>query len=163
MIARTARRGFSLLELLLVMAVLTIALNFSAVLILSAMRVDQMSAETMHRMTRLTQLADLFRDDVAAAVAARETWGQYQRGPTCAILQGPGDQWVVYQFKNGMIERVARTSEGESRRPIALGPAEATVEFDKAGAVLILRITEQHKGMAGLSTEIKAALGGDSK
>jgi hypothetical protein len=145
------------------MAVLTIALNLSAVLILTAMRVDQMSAETMHRMTRLTQLADVFRDDVAGAVAAPETWGEFRRGPTCVILQQPGDRWVVYQFKNGVIERIARTTEAETHRPIALGPAEAAVEFDRAGEVIIIRMTERHKGMPGLRTEIMAALGGDVK
>jgi prepilin-type N-terminal cleavage/methylation domain-containing protein len=159
----TPRRGFTLLELLLVMTVLSITLSFAGVLVLAAMRVDQMSAETMHRLTRSTQLADIFRDDVANSVSAPDSLGDYRRGPTCLILQQPGDRSAVYQFKDGMIERIARTSDGETRRPIALGPMEATVEFDGDGAIIILRITERHRGMPGLRTEIKATLGGDMK
>ncbi len=163
MIARSGRRGTSLLEMLVVMAALAIALNFGAILIIAAMRVDHMSAETVQRMTRHTQLADLFRDDVAKAVTAPDGVGEWKRSSTCLILQQPAERWVIYRFDGGMIEQITRTPDGEKRRPIPLGPAEAEVEFDRSDGVIILRIAERHKNIPGMRREIRAALGGDMK
>ncbi len=163
MIARPARRGMSLIELLVVMAALAIALNLGAVLIIAAMRVDHMSTETVQRMSRHIQLAELFRDDVAMAVAAPDQVGEWKRNSTCVILQQSADRSVVYRFDRGMIEQITIAPDGEKRRPIPLGPAEAEVEFDRRDGVIILRIAERHKNMPGMRREILAALGGDLK
>jgi prepilin-type N-terminal cleavage/methylation domain-containing protein len=163
MMARQPRRGVSLLEMLIAMAVIGVALNLGAILVLAAMRTDQMSAETMRRIARQTQLADLFRDDVAKSIAAPDEWGEYKRSPTCLILRQPGDRWVVYRVDGSMIQQITRTPEGEARRPIEVGPSEADIEFDRGDGVIILRVTERHKHLPGQQREIRAALGGDLK
>ena len=89
--------------------------------------------------------------------------GEWKRSSTCMILQHAADRWVVYRFVKGMIEQITHTADGETRRPIPLGPAEAAAEFDRDGDVIILRIVERHKTMPGMRREIRAALGGDVK
>lgn len=160
---RKSRRGLSLIELLVVMGLMVIALNFGAVLVVTTMRLDQMSAETMHRIARQTQLANMFRDDVAKSEVTSDKWNEFQASPVCLILRQPGDQFIVYQFLDGKLERVSNVEGQLSHRLMPVGSTNGIIEFERQGSVITLRVTEHNKGIAGMRHEISAALGRDLK
>lgn len=154
------RRGMMLLEALVTLVVLGIALNITALLLLAAMRTDQLTAATIGRITRTTQLADQFRADVASSTTA-EVSGEWPGNSTSLTLKQAGNRIVVYRAVDDRIERVNSGGEMQQRQPIELGPASARVEFEIQGTLVILRITEKHKiNVPGLSLEIAATLAG---
>ena len=61
-VSRTNRRpAFTLLELLAVIWVLALIMGFGGVLLLAAIRTDQLAGNTIHSIVRNGELADLFR------------------------------------------------------------------------------------------------------
>lgn len=157
MTARPVHRGFTLVELLVVMYFLGVAMSFGTIMLLATFRIERFSAETIQRVTRLSQLADTFRDDVANATEAPETHGAFTRGPHCLILRQPNDVWVVYQWTDGMLLR----RQDESRRVIVTGPGDVIIAFDRVGRLIQMHLTERERNRTRQTWEVAAALGGD--
>ena len=166
MIQRTrTRRAFTLLELLAVMWTLSLLLGFGAVILLAALRTDQLAGNTIHRITRNAELADLFRDDVARASETVNQLGEFSGDKSCLILK-QGDTHIIYQWKNNALTRIARTGMQDQRRPVALGPTEGRVEFVTQNGrrpVISMRISDVERQLAQPSLEIAATLGGDAR
>jgi prepilin-type N-terminal cleavage/methylation domain-containing protein len=158
------RAGFTLLEMLSVMFVMSIVFGFGATILLAALRIDQAGAATLRLMAWRSELADQFRADVARADAAPERLGELTSGATCLILHWPDGTHVIYQgHDEGRLDRIFRGTGSETRRPMPMGNPNVTVEFARgAGArpMVTLRLVDSKYGTTR-SVEIAAALGGD--
>jgi type II secretory pathway component PulJ len=166
MTARRARRGFTLVELIVVMWFLGVMLVSGTVILVVTFRLERLAAGTIQRVSRFSQLADAFRDDVAAATAAPQRHGDRTRGRDCLILAQPGDVWVVYEWRNGKLWRRLLSAGPEQRREVATGPGDVAVEFDPAGGdgrLITLRLAEVDPERPKLTWEFSAALGGDRR
>jgi hypothetical protein len=162
--ASARRAGFTLLEVSVVMAAMIIALVLGATLLLAALRADQVGAATLRRLAWHAELTDQFRADVAGAVAAPDRLGALARGPDCLILRTPGGAHVIYQWRDGRLDRTVRTGENEVRRPVPVESEGVTVEFDRPAGdrpLITLRLVETPARGAPRRTEVSAALGGD--
>jgi len=162
----SSRRAFSLIEMCAVMATLGITLSLGAIILLVAMRSNQVGGATLLQIRLSTDAGDTFRADVAGAVAAPATLGDLSRGPTCLILQGVGDEHIVYDWKNGQLTRTVRRAERESRSVLSIGIPEIAVEFEAPDGnrpVILMRVIESRGNGASRRSEFAAALGGDRR
>jgi prepilin-type N-terminal cleavage/methylation domain-containing protein len=160
------RAGFSLIELLVVISGLAIAIGFGATLLLSIVRIDQMAAASLHRMMRHYEMADLFREDVSNAIEAPDQFAEFTASRQCLILRQPADTWVIYQFTSNKLQRIKRTADRESQRPIALASTDCQAEFDRGNKdqrLVTLRITEKKTSGFARHIDISAALKGELK
>jgi hypothetical protein len=158
------RAGFSLIEILTVMWALSVALVLGAVLLVAAMKTDQVAATTLRGLAWRAELADQFRADVAGADAAPDRLGEFARGPSCLILRRPDGSHVIYRWLDGQLERIVRTADGETRRPLPVGPQDPAVEFDRTGGrppLVTLRFAESAARRGAPRVEVTAVLGGD--
>jgi hypothetical protein len=154
------------MEMMAVMWALAITLGFGVALILAAIRTDQVGAATLRELSRRAELADQFRADVARADAAPDRLGEWTAGPACLILHVPADEHVVYRWHGGKVERIVRTGDKDSRRPMLVGNEETTVEFARPAGdrpVITLRVVDSPRHGTPSRTEISAALGGDTR
>jgi len=160
------RRAFSLIEMCAVMATLGITLSLGAIILLVAMRSNQVGGATLLQIRLCTDVGDTFRADVANAVATPATLENSRRSPACLILQGVGDEHVVYDWSNGQLTRTVRRAERESRSILAIGIPQIVVEFevpDGNRPVVLMRVIESRGHGATRRSEFAAALGGDQR
>jgi len=159
------RTAFTLLEMLGVMAMVTLLLGFGMALILTAMRSDQAASATLRDLAHHGELADQFRADVARADAAPDSLGDLQAGPACLILH-TGKEHVAYRWRDGKLVRAVRGDGPETSRPVALSKENTTVEFVRTAGdrpMITVRVTETVPRAMPRVTEISAALGGDTR
>jgi Tfp pilus assembly protein FimT len=159
------RTAFTLIEMLGVMAMLTMLLGFGMTLLLTAMRADQAASAMLRDLVRNAELADQFRTDVARADVAPERLGELTAGPTCLIL-GAGNKHVIYQWKDHRLTRTERGAGPETSRRVTINPENTTLEFSRNGgerSVITVRVVETPDRGAPRTTEIAAALGGDTR
>jgi hypothetical protein len=154
-----------LVEVLVVMAGLSVAVMFGTVLILTTLKTEQTAEAAADRVSRRQELARQFRDDVAQAESAPDKLGDLTAGPACLILRTPSGSAVVYQWQkeDGVLERIQRIGDKETHKQIPIGLKETGVEFVRPGelGVFTLRISEQPKNGPARRSDLSAALGGN--
>jgi len=160
------RSAFTLLEMLVVISVMSIAFGFGATILLAALRIDQAAAATLRLMAWRTELADQFRADVARADATPERLGELTRGPACLILHRPDGTHVIYQWQQdeARLERIVRAADAETRRVLPVGSANVTAEFARGDGdrpLMTLRLLESTPYPTTRRVEVSAVLGGD--
>jgi hypothetical protein len=158
------RPGFSLIEMIAVIAGLTVATTLGTVILIGAFQVERSAAATLQRVNDRAGLADLFRDDVSTAVAAPESLGDVKAGPTFLLLRQPDGSHVVYRWIENHLERGV-LPETAAPRPVPLGMSCDGAELLRGGPgqrLITLRLQEA-PGPAGIrrAHDISAALGGD--
>jgi prepilin-type N-terminal cleavage/methylation domain-containing protein len=160
------RRGFTLLELTVVMTVVSLALALASLILWGGMRMEKVAAGGLQTLGARQALADQFRADVAAAKNAPDRWQDAVAGPACLILQN-GDHAVIYSWHDGRLERSERTGDATRSIPVGLGANPTRVEFTRSAEqkrLLVMRLfTVFPDGREDLAAEIMAALGGDSQ
>ena len=158
------RRGFTLLEVLVVMWAMSIALLLGTQLIVAALKVGRIGQDADTRAAQRAELAREFRGDVARAEAAPDRLGDVAAGPQCLILRMPGGTAVVYRWEGNVLKRVERTGDRETVRVFPLGAKLSRVEFRRpagGAGVGTLRTTEATKEGRERTADLSAALGGD--
>jgi prepilin-type N-terminal cleavage/methylation domain-containing protein len=158
------RGGFSLLELLCVMTLLSTVAGVLIVLLNETLALGHSQAEVAERSQRHRALADEFRADVARAEEAPAEWRQYRAGPQTLILRMKEGGHVLYQWEGDRLERRAFAAREEPARVLTAGDERVGVEFVREDAGLVrLRLLTLHRGspLPGQALEITAALGGD--
>lgn len=161
---RKHRSGYTLLEMLIVIAMMTIALGLGGTLLLTAMRADQVGSATLRDLTWRTELADQFREDVAAAVEAPDRVDKYTAGPDCLILRMGGGS-LIYRWHDAIVDRIVFIGGQESRRPIELGE-HAAIEFIRGAGerpIFTVRVITSPPHGTPSRREISVALGGDTR
>jgi prepilin-type N-terminal cleavage/methylation domain-containing protein len=159
------RAGFTLLEMLTVIFVMSIVFTFGGTILLAALRVDQAGAATLRFLAWRAELADQFRADVGGADSTPERLGELSRSPQCLILHWSDGTHVIYQWDGEQrLQRIVRTANGETRRELPVGNSKVSVEFvrgDGARPLITLRLLEATHGGWTRNVELSAALGGD--
>jgi prepilin-type N-terminal cleavage/methylation domain-containing protein len=158
------RPGFTLLEILVVMAVISMVMAMSISLIVGVLRTHDADANLGTRLTAQALLADQFRGDVATAQAAPGRAGKFTASSRCLILRQPTGDLIVYRFAPAGLERIEVHGDDEDSRMMTLGYQRGTVEFAREDRVLTLRCVEwrgAEEEPVRHAVEFSAALGGD--
>jgi hypothetical protein len=152
--------------MLVVMVVLTLLIGLSVAVMLGVMRTYEADATLYQNVVAQEQLADTFRDDVAAASAAPGRANAFTASSRCLILRRPGGGLVVYEPDDHGVRRTVRDDGAEESRVLPLGSRTATVAFlrgEPDDRLLTLRWVEK-RGSEGAQVdhvqEFTAALGG---
>lgn len=164
---RRGRPGITLVELMVVIALLVVLMLLIGTTLWTAVRVEGADHAAFDRMSAQRMLADEFRADVRGAVAASAELGDLKAGPDCLILDMAG-RHVIYRWDGEQLRRIERAGEQESVRGVAIGGEWISVEFAvrDGGRVLSLRLLESRgvgPSRRNWPVEIAAALGGDRR
>jgi hypothetical protein len=160
------RDGYSLFELLGVMAALTAVGGVLTLMLLESLALERTERESLERALRHKTLADTFRADVARAEAAPAEWREHRAGPQALILRLKEGGHVLYLWKDDRLERRVFADKETPPQLLATGDGKVEVEFSRDGAetgLVRLRLLTLRGGKAlpGQALEIAAALGGD--
>jgi prepilin-type N-terminal cleavage/methylation domain-containing protein len=160
------RVGFTLVEMLVVMAMIVVLGGVMAKLLVETIRAERTQREGLDKILHDHALADQFRIDVAQAESAPEKWRDYVAGKDSLILQMPGGGQVVYLWKEKALRHLAVADKTENERRVPTGADGVDVEFshDPLNPKLIvvrLYFLREGKALPGQALEIAAALGGD--
>lgn len=161
-----ARPGFTLVEMLCVMALLMLLSGILTLLILGTLEIERTQAAGFDRLLQNKALAEQFRADVSAAADAPAQWQGHVADAHRLILHMKTGEHVVYVWQDKSLRRQAYTNNQTSEVTLPVGGLNVEVEFVPAesNAKLIrlrLHMLRQGKLAAGESLEIAAALGGD--
>ncbi len=157
------RRGFTLIELMCVFALLAVLGVVTTLLLKQTLEVERTQVRGFDRLLQTKTIADQFRADVATAQEAPKAWREYVADEHTLILKMNAADHVVYVWNQ---ETLTRKGSVNNPRPLAVDAQRLSVEFnqDKTDPKLItlrLRTMRDGKPAAGQTLEITAALGGD--
>ena len=145
-----ARRGFTLLEMLVVMALLALFLPLAAGTLVFLFRAQSQSAESLRDAMALTQLSHMFHADVHAARAARLPPDSKDKGGL--TLELADDRTIEYRAQAGSISRVVQHGKTvESREQFRIGLARPTFELTDQGREVALTIAPRLSNTGGAS------------
>ena len=153
------RTGFSLIELLVVMFAIGVILLLLANILLAIVRTEYAAIAAFDRMHKQAELADLFRAEVAQATDVPEFDRDFKASPLCMLLKKEDGVLIVFQAKEGVLERVALEGADRDVREFALESEESRVEFERRGR--LLSMTLRHPNRPPLV--IRASLQGDRR
>ena len=95
----TGTRGYTLMEMLCVIAVMGIAINLCAGLFMSGARLSALGTENLDRINAIGDIEAAFRKTVRESEGVIPVLGEHQSGPDRVILQMPSiegqPRWVV--------------------------------------------------------------------
>jgi len=158
------RRGFTLVELLVVMWSLGVCLALGIALIVTTLKANQTGDTSANLVNHRAELSRQFRDDVAGAADAINELHGGKAGADRLILRMPGGRTIQYVWAKNGLERIETVEGKESHRPMPMGEKVTAVEFFRAGSsskLVTLRWTESAKNGPGKKSELTAVLGGD--
>lgn len=149
------RRGFTLFELVSVLAALSAALTIGVLIFATVMKANRLARDVGETVTAHAAVADNLRKDAHQAVGTLAHWRQYDTGPRCIILELPGEQHVVYDYRDGVLYR----DDFKTKQLVAL-PARKVPEFSARDGMIVLRLVDCDHLSTRPAVEILAALGG---
>lgn len=159
------RGGFSLIEVLAVIAGLGLLMILSAVVLVSVFRINDTARDVQERRGQRSLLADQFRADVAQAADAPARLGDVAAGADCLLLRKPDGKHVAYRAVAGQLERCEPEPARGIWKWIPLDPVGVAAEFRRSGPdgrLVTLRVTQTAgRGASKRPLDITAALGGD--
>ncbi len=162
-----ARPGFTLLEMVAVVASLGVLLIIISATLVAALKVQQSATSVFHALAVQKQLANQFRTDVSRALAAPDKLENQSAGPECIILRMDKNKHVIYRWENHRVERTEINGSEKSVQRLPAGDYWAEVEFARKGderPILTLRVIESRPNTdAKHIVEIAAAVGGDRR
>src|SRR5262245_5388038 len=109
------RRGFSLIEMTVVMWAVGILMLVGVATLLGALQVQDSAAMAHQRLALQHELADQFRTDVAEAAAAPDNVDNLQASPTCLLLRMSDGRLVAYRWHQNELERSVSKDAGTTR------------------------------------------------
>ena len=118
------RRGYSLIEMIVVMTIATVIVGLSAAILHLLLRTERNGRQQMHRSAALARLADQFRSDVHAA--AHQPVPD-DANPSCWTFELKAGRNVQYRAQAGQIERVETLGGKIERRESYALPPDAAV------------------------------------
>lgn len=159
------RGGFSLIEVLAVMAGLGLLMLLSVVVLVSVFRINDTARAVQERRSQRTLLADQFRTDVAQATDAPARLGDVVAGLDHLLLRKPDGKHVAYRLAADQLERCEPEPDRGAWKWVPLDPTGVAAEFHRTGAggrLITLRLTQiAGRGASKRPLDITAALGGD--
>jgi prepilin-type N-terminal cleavage/methylation domain-containing protein len=163
------RSGYTLVEMLVVIAMTTLLLGLCAGLIHTLVGVDRGGRSHLAEAESLARLARQFRADVRAAIAVAPSAGEPGRGIPLELAL-PEQRRVAYRVDASAVVRVVQ-QEGHARRQDRFrlprrSAARLMVERDH-GATIVSLVFDRELGPSGSAalraSRIDAALGRDHR
>src|SRR5579862_3328402 len=114
------RCGFTLIEMLVVMALLTMLTGILVLLLKETLQIERSQAKGFDKALQNNALADQFRADVAQAESASQVWQTFKADRRTLILQMPDGDHVVYVQQGDTLLRRAFETGKQSVRTLAL-------------------------------------------
>lgn len=137
MIAISAKRGMTLMEVLVALAILLIIGNLILLIVVKGKTVQRQNVRRLDMVRELAAAVERIRLDVKASAAAPVTNGK-------VTLSGPDGQ-VAYELRGGWLRRTV--NDGKDARAKKLGPKMAAATFvtdeHASGAVVVTLVCEQ--------------------
>ena len=160
-------RGFTLIELVAVISMLSVLLLVIAATLWGAVKIERADSAAFQRMTVQAQLADQFREDVRQAIECPDSIKDLSAGPSCLILKMEENRHVVYRWAEDRLSRAEFAGADETTVPWPVGGERISVIFGRSAAedhVVWMRLLDSRG--AGSSSrewpvEIRAAVGDD--
>jgi prepilin-type N-terminal cleavage/methylation domain-containing protein len=164
-ISSLARRGFSLIELLCVILLISVIGGLLTLILKETLEVERVQAAGFQQLLLSNALADQFRADVAQAESAPPRWGKYKSDEQTLILQMKKEH-VVYLWEDDKLQRFAIDDQQTLERTLPVSGNRVEVKFvhDAANAKLIrlqIRVVREGNAVPAQTLDIAAALGGD--
>lgn len=122
------RRGFTLIEMCIVIALLSAIMALAAVIIHGLMGSNHLAREAIERQTTLGALAETFRGDVHAAAEFRATGSDTSPRWELKPQNGPA---VVYRLQATALVRETTSSEGPAWRSFLLNKGTTVAVEDR--------------------------------
>jgi prepilin-type N-terminal cleavage/methylation domain-containing protein len=165
------RRGVTLLETLVVIAVGTVIVGIAVGLLVTLFQIDKKSRQTRDGMRVQTRLADQFRRDARAALDLLSAQNPDEQSQEVEwFFEFPAGQRVRYGIKDRLVERTDLSGQQVVRREsyrLPHGVTAAIILADKQSpAIASLRIHRRRpEGKSGSfrSFRVEALLGADHR
>lgn len=151
------RRGFTLMEMAIVMAYFSILMTLLSSVVWSAFRIHNSAAASVMDLHTEARLADQFRTDVAAAKETPEFAGDFQASPICFILRGDDDTILLYRFHDRAVERIAMGAGDPITEAFRIAGTDARCDFHRDGRVMSLTLSGPTRGTLTIAAAMKGA------
>lgn len=152
---KASRSGFTLLEMLIVLAFVGLLMTMLGSAIWSLTRINGAAAQTFSDLQSESALADRFRGDLAEAKDAPEFAADFQGSPLCSF-QGVDGTVIIYKSSGSTIERVVFGDTDPHSQSFRIRDAER-IRFDRRGKLLTLTVD----GAKRSRLVVAAAIGGE--
>lgn len=159
------RRGYTLMEMLVVIALGTVLLGVAVGVLHLLMRTQHSGRESVYQTETVARLAEQFRSDARAALRPIAAEGEPKDRWRFALA---ADRTVTYRLRPGEIERREQIAAKQVRQESYTLPrnylAEITVRTDATPAMASLVLAPSGLASpAGREIRIDAALGADHR
>lgn len=152
--ARHLRRGFSLIELLVVMFGISLVLTMLGVLIWATMRIHTASTDSFERLQQQANLADVFRADVAAARESPELRGDFSGSPVCMMIRDEDGALLIYRWHEGRLERKAMREKGEETVDFPVGGEDTSVAFSRRDRLVTMELQSPNRAPLAIASTL---------
>lgn len=88
-------RGYSLIEMLLVVALLAMGINLCVSIFSNATRLSALSTQALDRINGIAEVERVFADAVRGSCGVVPGAGRFSTGDTCAVLRLPSEDGVL--------------------------------------------------------------------
>lgn len=154
---KKARGGFTLVEMLVVMAILGVLMVTGVVFMAGLMRLEGMTTRSMTANMLIPRLVSQWRDDVHAATAVPAEHEGKMAGPDRLILQC-GTSTITYTIGPEWVERTS-TGPGPRQERYPLPAAGSTARFERRGKLLAMSLDDRIRDRVVPRCEVVAAIG----
>lgn len=154
---KKSRCGFTLLEMLIVLAFVGLLMTMLGSAVWSLTRINGAAAQTLSDLQSESALADRFRGDLAEAKDAPEFAADFQDSPVCSF-QGVNGDVIIYKSSGNAIERVVFGDNDSQSQSFRIRGAE-TIRFDRRGRLVTLTAD----GAKRNRLVVAAAIGGERR
>ena len=154
---QTSRRGWTLIELIVVMFCLAILLSLIGSIMWAVFRIQASATASFEELQSEARLADRFRLDVAEARETPELAADFKADPLCLILRGEDGALIIYRVVQGRVDRTVLRADDSETDSFRIGGEDVVGEFNRDGKLMTLTLHGSKRG----TLNIAAALGGD--
>jgi hypothetical protein len=150
-----------------VMGAIALITMLATAMLVGVMKIRQGSSGAYHRFLTQSAAADQFRMDVGRAEALASQFGTRASGPECLILRMPEGRHIVYDWRDGRLERSEVDGTRQSSAKVPVGGERVRAEFARSGGdhpMAVLRLIEKlANGHVHRQFDIAASVGGDRR
>jgi|GEM_PF-4620565 len=159
--ATVRRRGFTLLEMLSVMAMFAVGMAVLTASLGLLMRLRSQEDRHDDQLSELHLVAKSFRDDIHAGIAYPEAIADLKSSPQFLLVELPRERMVAWKSGDGGLAR-AEFKKGEKPKwvPQLERLRKPQGAFTREGALVRLEVTDQHRKTAPVAPRlvVEAAL-----
>jgi prepilin-type N-terminal cleavage/methylation domain-containing protein len=128
------RRGFTLLEVIVAISMVSVVMGGAAVLLQGVWRVERSVRHHQVDLAGAFRLSESFRNDVHAAQPDKVSLARSATGTAKLVLTLPDERIVEYTAGAAQVERIARRGSEVLHRDTFLLKPESTVQWQLAAA-----------------------------